>query len=173
MSISNYVTIWFVCLGNTCRSPVGEALTRFKLAKLNINAIVRSCGLIDAFQGVEKANANSICLLRLHFGIDILNHRRTFAGKVDFSQADHIFVVDAAVKQELVEKYSAPANQIHILCEATGGIPNPYVDDRTADDQPYGPYAKMVATMDIETEKIATEIATFLRDKSKTTVATS
>ena len=46
--------VLFVCLGNTCRSPIAEYLARFYAEKYNTDLIFVSAGFINAFSYMQR-----------------------------------------------------------------------------------------------------------------------
>ena len=80
-------TILFVCTGNTCRSPMAEALARRALADKPGWRIV-SAG-IGAING-QAPSAHGVTAMK-EVGIDISGHRsQMLSGKL-VREADHIF----------------------------------------------------------------------------------
>lgn len=80
--------IIFVCTGNTCRSPMAEALFKANLTqdeKLNIE--VKSYGL--AVFGSDTANENAVKVMRER-NIDISTHRSTPLSRLAVENADLI-----------------------------------------------------------------------------------
>jgi protein-tyrosine-phosphatase len=65
--------VLFVCTGNTCRSPLAEAIARAELAERGwANVRVRSAG-IAAVEG-DAASAEAVAVARRH-GLDVAAHR--------------------------------------------------------------------------------------------------
>jgi protein-tyrosine-phosphatase len=85
--------ILFVCTGNTCRSPLAEAITRRRLADLGWNLVeVRSAG-VSASVGAT-ASEGSLRAAERH-GLDLSEHRssQVTEGLVDW--ADLILTMSA------------------------------------------------------------------------------
>ena len=66
-------SVLFVCTGNTCRSPMAEALFRTMLSEKGIDGVLCSSAGLSAFDG-EAASENSIEAMG-EIGIDISSHR--------------------------------------------------------------------------------------------------
>lgn len=66
-------SVLFVCTGNTCRSPMAEALFAHMLKEKEIDSVSCQSAGISAFDG-EAASENSIEAMS-EIGIDISSHR--------------------------------------------------------------------------------------------------
>lgn len=83
--------ILLVCTGNTCRSPVAEALLRRELERAGItDAIVTSAGT-GAWEG-ERASEGSY-LVALENGIDLGAHRARLATREVVAEQDLILAM--------------------------------------------------------------------------------
>lgn len=108
------MNIFFVCTGNTCRSPMAE----YYLKSKNLdNVDVCSRG----FSGGENANPNSIAVMQ-EIGIDINGHISASITADDISRADAIICMTDSHKQMLLLS-GADANKLYVL---GGGVPDPF-----------------------------------------------
>lgn len=84
--------ILMVCLGNICRSPMAEAILRYKTEKANIRWIIDSAGTADYHIGQPPhPMAIKVCN---QYGLDLSNlHGRQFKPE-DIRYFDKIFVMD-------------------------------------------------------------------------------
>ena len=82
-----------VCLGNICRSPIGEGLLKHYAQQLGMDLYVDSAGTSGWHQG-EHADARSIDVMRTH-GHDISDQRSRALIAEDLFSFDHILVMDS------------------------------------------------------------------------------
>ena len=91
--------ILVVCTGNTCRSPLAEALLRRELEQAGVtDAIVSSAGT-GAWEG-ERASEGSY-LVGLEEGIDLGGHRARLASRELVAEQDLILAMSAGHLRKL------------------------------------------------------------------------
>ena len=107
--------IFFICLGNLCRSPMAEYLFRayFKNRK-NIIMNVSSAGFLNQ-RG--KHVPEEISLLMKNSGIDISGHRSSPITPERIIDSDLIIVMEIKQKDELLRKYPECASRIFLLSQ--------------------------------------------------------
>lgn len=86
-----------VCIGNTCRSPMAEAIARSLLGN---SVRVESAGL-DAGEG-EAPNRNAVAVMK-KMGLDIGTHRTRNIGSVDANSFDLVVAMNASIARRLAE----------------------------------------------------------------------
>lgn len=85
------VKILMVCLGNICRSPLAEGILQSKLPADNFVVDSAGTGNWHAGEGPDKRSVNTA-----HGrGIDISRQRARQIKKSDFTEFDHIYVMDS------------------------------------------------------------------------------
>lgn len=89
--------ILFVCMGNICRSPIAEAVTRTLAQRLDPAALLDfdSAGTHGHFHAGEApdARARRVALKR---GYDVSRHRARSVIDADFARFDRILAMDEA-----------------------------------------------------------------------------
>ena len=91
--------ILLVCTGNTCRSPLAEALLRRELERAGVtDAVVSSAGT-GAWEG-ERISEGSY-LVGLEQGIDLAEHRARLASRELVAEQELILAMSAAHLRKL------------------------------------------------------------------------
>jgi protein-tyrosine phosphatase len=135
--------ILFVCLGNICRSPLGEGVLRHRAAERGLSHLIEtaSAGTGGWHQG-DPPDHRSIKVAR-SYGIDISRQRARQLTEDDFSNYDLIFAMDRSNLRDIVRR--APHNSsadIHLFMDFVSGasrdVPDPYYGDLRDFETVYG-----------------------------------
>jgi protein arginine phosphatase len=119
------MNIYFICTGNTCRSPMAEAI----LKSMNIDQLeVRSAGIYALDGGEMSGNAKAV----LASQNIAMNHASKLVNETDLKWANLILTMTTAHKQIVVEHYPQFADKIFTLKEYTA----PYASRDVSD--PFG-----------------------------------
>lgn len=137
------MNILLVCTGNTCRSPMAEALLRaiwqVECSEIHLNAWSRGTSASDGMPATPEALKAMAAR-----GLDLSGHRATTVSEEDLSQADVVITMTEGHKDSLTRRYPAHAGKVVTLAAASGGaLPGDVSDpfghsqdayDRTAQD---------------------------------------
>jgi protein-tyrosine phosphatase len=126
--------VLFVCLGNICRSPLGEGLLRHRAAERGIAHLVETASAgTGGWHHGDPPDHRSIAVAR-RYGIDISTQRARQLREEDFNTFDLIFAMDRSNLRDVVRR--APHNSsadIHLFMDFAGGtsrdVPDPYYGD--------------------------------------------
>ena len=108
------MNILFVCTGNTCRSPMAEALMKEIAEEKGLDIKVKSAGTF-ALDG-QEASEEAIQVMEEE-GIDISNHRANIIHRNLVEEADLILTMSRSHKQQLLSKYDFIKGKVFTLKE--------------------------------------------------------
>lgn len=121
--MESYKKIIFVCMDNTCRSPMAASI--FKAINRCKDITVESRGLIVLFP--EPYNPKAASVLR-HNGIIMENGQSKQIEEKDFAPDTLVLTMDRAQKQKIIQEYLVAQN-VYTIMEFAGGkgdIMDPY-----------------------------------------------
>ncbi len=118
-----------VCLGNICRSPIGEGLLRHHAAVQGLRLQVASAGTSGHHAG-EAPDRRSVEVMRRH-GLDISGQRSAQLTMKDLERYDVVLAMDSSnlrdievMAARLKERGGTPAEVA--LFDAEADVPDPY-----------------------------------------------
>ena len=109
--------IRIICTGNTCRSPMAEALFRQLLAESGRRADCASAGLASAVGAPASEEAQAACR---EIGLDLSGHRARALSAYDL---DAHFAVMTPAHAAALRSAGVPEGRVWVL---GGGIPDPF-----------------------------------------------
>jgi protein-tyrosine-phosphatase len=104
------LNILFVCAGNTCRSPMAQAIA-LKLFGYRI-ALVQSAGL-EAASGMG-ATREAVQVMRER-GIDLSNHYSQSIEEMDLNNFDIIVAMTKSIANHLSVEYQISSKRLRVL----------------------------------------------------------
>jgi len=144
--------VMFVCTGNTCRSPLAEALLRRKLADRGVEGVSVSSAGTGAWEGAPASEG--AYLVGLEHGLDLSDHRARLLSR-EVAAAATLILTMARHHRARVEQLGT-ATEARVLGEYSGRG-----DAEVAD--PFGGdlelYREVLAELDAMLEGVADRLA--------------
>jgi len=148
------MNLLFVCSGNTCRSPMAEALARKIARRRGIENLNISSAGTNAWDNVPATD--EALLVGMEREIDLTGHRARKLTPTIVSEADLIFVMTPGHLEQV--KQLGGRGKVHVIDEYASGTTNQGVAD------PYGgdleAYRHTADVLESELEKLFDRLAT-------------
>jgi len=122
------MNLLFVCSGNTCRSPMAEALARQIAKRRGIEDLNVSSAGTNAWDNVPATD--EALLVGMEREIDLTGHRARKLTPAIVSEADLIFVMTPGHLEQV--KQLGGRGKVHVIDEYASGTANQGITD------PYG-----------------------------------
>jgi protein-tyrosine-phosphatase len=147
------MNLLFVCSGNTCRSPLAEALARKIAKRRGIEDLNVSSAGTNAWDNVPATD--EALLVGMERDIDLTGHRARRLTPAIVSEADLIFVMTPGHLEQV--KQLGGRGKVHVIDEYASGTANQGVED------PYGgdleAYRHIADVLERELEKLFDRLA--------------
>jgi len=128
--ISQWIVL-FVCTGNTCRSPMGQAMMEKKIsAKFGQSAsegkfpVVALSAGVSAFGG-DPASHGALGAIR-DFGCSLEQHQSTQLNAALVEQADLILAMGQRHRHAIISQWPSIASKVHLVSPDGGEISDPF-----------------------------------------------
>ncbi|HMI47431.1 MAG TPA: low molecular weight protein arginine phosphatase [Gemmatimonadaceae bacterium] len=148
------MNILFVCSGNTCRSPMAEALARKIAKRRGIEDLNVSSAGTNAWDNIPATD--EALLVGMERDIDLTGHRARKLSPAIVSEADLIFVMTPGHLEQV--KQLGGRGKVHVIDEYASGTANQGITD------PYGgdleAYRNTADVLERELEKLFDRIGT-------------
>ena len=126
--------VLFLCLGNTCRSPMAAGILNKKVKEKDIRIKADSAGF-ESFHIGDPPDKRAIDTMK-KFGIDISNHRARLFSQKDFDNFDLIYVMDHKSYNEAryFKRDENDAEKVYFMMDLLEpgkrkSVPDPYLSD--------------------------------------------
>jgi len=142
----------FVCLGNTCRSPLAEGILRSLLAARDVADVEVASAGTSGFTDGLPADPRARRVAREH-GVDLREHRARGFRAEDFERFDRIVVFDRGNLETVLGQARSDEDRAKVsLLLGEGEVADPVAGDRDAFDRTYDEIAaaceRLVAELD-------------------------
>jgi len=114
--------ILFVCLGNTCRSPMAEGMFRHLAQCAGLSAEFRATSAGTRARSTGTPPDPRACAAMRARSLDISNLRTTQLSATDLAAADLIVAMDGTIRRDVLALLPADADRpVHLLLDFAPG----------------------------------------------------
>lgn len=125
--------VMFVCSGNTCRSPMAEAVMRQAAKEQGLNIVVSSAGLYTTYEEMNEKSRIALQKRGIAFDEEFVS---TQISAELMDKSDLIVTMTKSLKSELIRRSSPEtAKKVYAASDFTAeDIPDPYLMGQAAYD---------------------------------------
>jgi len=152
--------ILFVCTGNSCRSPMAEALAGNIFARDRLFAEISSAG--TSVLHALAASANAVAVMKTEYGLDISSHITRQVLRDDLVSADYVFTMTERHKDYLTLQAPDFRHKFHTIAQFVGCYHEDVTDPFGGD---YECYRQCAEQMSLMIEGIVTKLKVEQADK--------
>ena len=113
--------ILFVCMGNTCRSPMAEVMLRHNAVRRGLHISVASAGVRCGNPG-GPANDHAVAAMQAR-GMDLSTHTQRRFDDAKVGWYDMIVALDVDVRDAIIQQSPDAHGRLYVLGQ---GVPDPY-----------------------------------------------
>lgn len=142
--------VLFVCTGNTCRSPMAEALFR-DLVRERADYQVASAG-VAAAPGMP-ASKHTAALLKER-GLDLSSFQSRMLDRQTLAQATHVFAMSSHHMAAIVDEFPEEADKVYLVSEFAAedalrgrDVSDPFGQGRSAYEETLRSLEKMLPSL--------------------------
>lgn len=154
--------VLFVCAGNTCRSPLAEALMKKKLTDRNIRGVSVSSAGVLALEGLPAAG-NSDKVAR-ELGVSLARFRSRPLTSRRVALADLILTMERRHGEEIVNRWPLADGKVHVISEFSGSGRR---EIRDPVGQPLEVYRRCGLAIQDEITRIVPKVRTLVSSRRK------